>query len=184
MDVERLSAIPGKDGEHQHALENIKTLAENSVTEVRNLALLLRRRCSMTSAWLRRSNGRRAKYPSARNAGGSCGRECLGQLAQEHKTCVYRIVQEALNNCSKHAYAKHVQVTICQKPGRLSLTIQDDGKGFDPVRARGLGLVGMTERVSQLNGILKVDSVAGRGTSLRVDLPLVSTPENRDRVAS
>jgi len=42
MDVERLSAIPGKDGEYQHALENIKTLAENSVTEVRNLALLLR----------------------------------------------------------------------------------------------------------------------------------------------
>jgi signal transduction histidine kinase len=105
-------------------------------------------------------------------------------LPEEHKTCVYRIVQEALNNCSKHAYAKHVQVTIRQKPGRLSLTIQDDGKGFDPVRARGLGLVGMTERVSQLKGILKVDSVAGRGTSLCVDLPLVSTPENRDRVAS
>jgi signal transduction histidine kinase len=47
-----------------------------------------------------------------------------------------------------------------------------------------LGLVGMTERVSQLNGNLKVDSVAGRGTSLHVDLPLVSTSENRDRVAS
>jgi len=42
----------------------------------------------------------------------------------------------------------------------------------------------MTERVSQLNGILKVNSLAGRGTSLRVDLPLVSTSENRDKVAS
>lgn len=185
MDVERLSAIPGKDGEYQHALENIKTLAENSVTEVRNLALLLRP-SMLDDLGLVAALEWQAREVSKRTGMlvGLVEENVSDSLPEEHKTCVYRIVQEALNNCSKHAYAKHVQVTIRQKPGRLSLTIQDDGKGFDPVRARGLGLVGMTERVSQLNGILKVDSVAGRGTSLRVDLPLVSTPENRDRVAS
>jgi len=185
MDVERLSAIPGKDGEHQHALENIKTLAENSVTEVRNLALLLRP-SMLDDLGLVAALEWQAREVSKRTGMlvGLVEENVSDSLPEEHKTCVYRIVQEALNNCSKHAYAKHVQVTIRQKPGRLSLTIQDDGKGFDPVRARGLGLVGMTERVSQLNGILKVDSVAGRGTSLCVDLPLVSTPENRDRVAS
>jgi signal transduction histidine kinase len=185
MDVERLSAIPGKDGEYQHALENIKTLAENSVTEVRNLALLLRP-SMLDDLGLVAALEWQAREVSKRTGMlvGLVEENVSDSLPEEHKTCVYRIVQEALNNCSKHAYAKHVQVTIRQKPGRLSLTIQDDGKGFDPVRARGLGLVGMTERVSQLKGILKVDSVAGRGTSLCVDLPLVSTPENRDRVAS
>jgi signal transduction histidine kinase len=54
---------------------------------------------------------------------------------------VYRIVQKALNNCSRHAYAKNVRVIVRQEPERLSLTIQDDGKGFHPSRVRGLSLV-------------------------------------------
>jgi signal transduction histidine kinase len=185
MDVERLSAILSKDGEYRQALENIKTLAENSVTEVRNMSLLLRP-SMLDDLGLVAALEWQAREVSKRTGMlvGLVEENVSDSLPEEHKTCVYRIVQEALNNCSKHAYAKHVQVTIRQKPGRLSLTIQDDGKGFDPGRARGLGLVGMTERVSQLNGNLKVDSVAGRGTSLHVDLPLVSTSENRDRVAS
>src|SRR3981189_2602187 len=185
MDVERLSAILSKDGEYRQALENIKTLAENSVTEVRNMSLLLRP-SMLDDLGLVAALEWQAREVSKRTGMlvGLVEENVSDSLPEEHKTCVYRIVQEALNNCSKPGYQKHGQVTIRQKPGRLSLTIQDDGKGFDPVRARGLGLVGMTERVSQLNGILKVDSVAGRGTSLCVDLPLVSTPENRDRVAS
>jgi signal transduction histidine kinase len=185
MDVERLSAILSKDGEYRQALENIKTLAENSVTEVRNMSLLLRP-SMLDDLGLVAALEWQAREVSKRTGMlvGLVEENVMDSLPEEHKTCVYRIVQEALNNCSKHAYAKHVQVTIRQKPGRLSLTIQDDGKGFDPGRARGLGLVGMTERVSQLNGNLKVDSVTGRGTSLHVDLPLVSTSENRDRVAS
>ena len=185
MDVERLSAILSKDGEYRQALENIKTLAENSVTEVRNMSLLLRP-SMLDDLGLVAALEWQAREVSKRTGMlvGLVEENVSDSLPEEHKTCVYRIVQEALNNCSKHAYAKHVQVTIRQKPGRLTLTIQDDGKGFDPGRARGLGLVGMTERVSQLNGNLKVDSVAGRGTSLHVDLPLVSTSENRDRVAS
>jgi signal transduction histidine kinase len=93
-------------------------------------------------------------------------------LPEELKTCVYRIVQEALNNCSKHAYAKHVRVTVRQEPNHLRVSIEDDGKGFNPSRLRGLGLVGMNERVSQLGGVLKVDSDPTRGTCLWVDLPL------------
>jgi signal transduction histidine kinase len=95
-------------------------------------------------------------------------------LPEDHKTCVYRIVQEALNNCSKHAYAKNVRVTLSQDSNHLRVSIEDDGKGFDPNRARGLGLVGMNERVSQLGGVLKVDSQPAGGTCLRIDLPLPS----------
>jgi signal transduction histidine kinase len=185
MDVERLSAIPGKDGEYRQAVEHIKTLAENSVNEVRNMSLLLRP-SMLDDLGLVAALEWQAREVSKRTGMlvDFVEENVSDSLPEEHKTCVYRIVQEALNNCSKHAYAKHVRVTIRQKPEHLSLTIQDDGKGFDPVRSRGLGLVGMTERVSQLNGILKVESFAGRGTSLRVDLPVVSSSESRDRVAS
>jgi signal transduction histidine kinase len=105
-------------------------------------------------------------------------------LPEDYKTCVYRVVQEALNNCSRHAYAKDVRVIVRQEPERLSLTIQDDGKGFDPSRVRGLGLVGMNERVTQLGGVLKVDSRHGRGTCLRVDLPLTRASADLYRVKS
>jgi len=93
-------------------------------------------------------------------------------LPEEYKTCVYRIVQEALNNCSKHAYAKNVRVAVRQEHNRLHVSIEDDGKGFDARRVRGLGLVGMNERVSQLGGMLRVESDPARGTRLQVDLPL------------
>ena len=96
-------------------------------------------------------------------------------LPEEHKTCVYRIVQEALNNCSKHAHAKNVRVVVRQEPNHLRVSIEDNGKGFEPRRVRGLGLVGMKERVSQLGGVLEVDSDPVRGTRLRVDLPLLSS---------
>jgi signal transduction histidine kinase len=97
-------------------------------------------------------------------------------LPEEYKTCVYRIVQEALNNCSKHAYAKNVRVVVRQEAKYLRVSIEDDGKGFDTSRVRGLGLVGMNERVSQFGGVLKVESDPARGTRLRVDLPLPSAP--------
>ena len=97
---------------------------------------------------------------------------------------MYRVVQEALNNCWKHACAKNVRVIVRQQPERLALTIQDDGKGFDPSRVRGLGLVGMNERVSQLGGVLKVDSHQRHGTCLRVDLPLTRASADLGRVIS
>jgi len=105
-------------------------------------------------------------------------------LPEEHKTCVYRIVQEALNNSSKHAYAKNARVTVRQERNHLRVSIEDDGKGFDPSRVRGLGLVGMNERVSQLGGVLKVDSDPTRGTCLRVDLPLPSASSDSGELST
>src|SRR5262249_32660020 len=108
-------------------------------------------------------------------------------LPEEHRTCVYRVVQEALNNFSKHAHARPVQILVLQQLDRLVLNIQDDGRGFDARRVRGLGLLGMSERVAHLNGTLKIDSEEGHGTNLRIELPLHSQPSREaeiDRVAS
>jgi signal transduction histidine kinase len=93
-------------------------------------------------------------------------------VSEEHKTCIYRVVQEALNNCSKHAGAHMVRVTVREEKARLLLAIQDDGRGFESQIERGLGILGMEERVTHLHGSFHVDSKPGEGTLLSIELPL------------
>ena len=185
VDVENLAAKPGEDGVFRQGLKNIKMLAENCVNEARNMALLLRP-SMLDDLGLVAALEWQAREVSKRTGllVDIVDENVSDALPEEYKTCVYRIVQEALNNCSRHAYAKKAQVIVRQEPERLSLTIQDDGKGFDPSRVRGLGLVGMNERVSQLGGVLKVDSDHGCGTCLRVELPLTRASADLDRVIS
>jgi signal transduction histidine kinase len=94
------------------------------------------------------------------------------EFSDEHKTCVYRVVQEALHNCERHSQANQVHISFRQEPKQLMLSIQDNGKGFNPRQARGMGLLGMEERVRLLGGSFEIESKPGRGTSLRVVLPL------------
>jgi signal transduction histidine kinase len=93
------------------------------------------------------------------------------QLSEEHKTCIYRIVQEALHNCVRHSGASVVRITVKQGPDGVSVLIQDDGHGFRPETERGLGLVGIEERVTHLGGTFRIDSHLGRGTLLAITLP-------------
>ena len=95
------------------------------------------------------------------------------ELPEEFKTCIYRVVQEALHNVTRHAAAGSVRIVAQQEPRRLVLSIQDDGQGFDVKRSRGLGLLGMEERVAHLGGTLQFVSEPGRGTLISVILPLV-----------
>src|SRR6266436_1271017 len=94
--------------------------------------------------------------------------ETSGELPDEHKTCIYRVVQEALHNCARHAQAHSVEVVVRQEPSRIVLSVADDGRGFDARRVRGLGLVGMAERVNHLGGAFRVDSRPGAGTTVAV----------------
>jgi PAS domain S-box-containing protein len=85
----------------------------------------------------------------------------------------YYVISEALTNAAKHAQASKVEVTAHVHDGTLQLRIDDDGVGgADP--ARGTGLTGLTDRVAALRGTLAIASPPGRGTSLRVELPVVS----------
>ena len=105
-------------------------------------------------------------------------------LPEEYKTCVYRVVQEALSNCSKHAGAKRVRIVVRQELEKLLLTIEYDGKGFDVHRVRGLGLIGMAERVTHLSGTFEAKSQEGHGTLLRIELPLAGGYTQEDRTLS
>jgi two-component system, NarL family, sensor histidine kinase UhpB len=96
------------------------------------------------------------------------------RLPGEVETVVYRIVQEALTNVTKHAQASRVSVFLARKNGAVAAVIEDDGVGFEPAQAEegGLGLLGMRERVELLGGHFTVESRTGAGTTIAVEVPL------------
>ncbi len=96
-------------------------------------------------------------------------------FSQDASLCLYRVAQECLQNVAKHADAKEVSVTLVGKSAEVSLSIADNGKGFDRSRVRRkarLGLLSMEERVRLLGGELSVRSKPGDGTQVRALLPL------------
>jgi signal transduction histidine kinase len=90
------------------------------------------------------------------------------------ETALYRIVQEALTNVVKHSGAGRVSVVLTDKDGSVNALVEDDGRGFDPASARdeGLGLVGMRERLALVGGRLRIESGAGKGTTLVAEVPV------------
>ena len=151
----------------------IKHEVENSISVVRNMALLLRPSMlddlGLIAAleWQAREVSKRSGVWVKVSAD-----QVSEELPEEHKTCIYRVVQEGLHNCEQHASARHVEVAVRQEQDRLQLLIRDDGRGFDTRRERGMGLLGIEERVNHLGGSVTVDSTPGAGTSIEVVLPL------------
>jgi two-component system sensor histidine kinase UhpB len=97
------------------------------------------------------------------------------RIDAERSTALFRILQEALTNVARHARASRVQVRLREEPGAVTLEVQDDGAGIEPGRAtdsRSLGLLGMRERALIFGGSILVSAGAGKGTIVRVSLPL------------
>src|SRR5262249_6438389 len=91
-------------------------------------------------------------------------------------TVLYRIVQEALNNVSKHAHASTRKIGVQSEGNEIRCAISDDGIGFDissleKNKTRGIGLLGIRERLARLSGTLEIKSSSGRGTELLVTIP-------------
>jgi signal transduction histidine kinase len=98
-----------------------------------------------------------------------------GRLSSAVEIALYRIIQEALTNVSRHARARQVCVELQRTPAAIRCAVVDDGCGFDSEPggcARGLGLLGIQERVDALGGRLNIESTRGRGTRLVVNIPL------------
>ena len=103
----------------------------------------------------------------------------LPRLPEALETALYRVVQEALTNASKHASPKAVSVLVHRNPGEVRLLIEDDGKGFDASETLSephLGLVGIRERVHLVGGSVTVESSPGHGTTIWVSVPLRDGP--------
>ncbi len=96
----------------------------------------------------------------------------------EAASCVYRVVQAALNNVASHSHAKHVTILLSGRRD-LRLSIRDDGIGFDPIAVRGaggLGLISMEERIRMVGGTLRVRSRSGHGAEVHLTIPLIREP--------
>ncbi len=101
-----------------------------------------------------------------------------GRLPAELETTLFRVIQEAINNVAKHAQARQACIRLEFVDARVIAEVMDDGVGFDPQEfltmhegMRGIGLLGMRERVALLGGLLTVDSQPGRGTRIRIEVP-------------
>ena len=103
----------------------------------------------------------------------------IARLPADTELVLYRILQETLKNVEKHARARHVTVDLAKPGDFVQLTIQDDGRGFDPDHHRvrrkgkaGFGLLGMRERAAYAGGTLTVKSVLRAGTEIEIRIPL------------
>jgi signal transduction histidine kinase len=94
-------------------------------------------------------------------------------LPDKHRTCVYRVVQEAMTNTVRHAHASNIRISVSAADEHLKVSVIDDGIGMDPARHRdGLGLRGIEERAKELDGSMTISRNGKRGTTVAVRLPL------------
>ena len=161
-------------------LDETKSLSNQVLTAMRQLSMDLRPTMLddvgliPTLRWYIESFSKRLNIDSRFEAVG-----LEGKLPSQIETACYRIVQEALNNIVKHSGANRAEITLRQKDSVLFASITDNGKGFDLNRMlqpgspeKGLGLVGMQERVSLLGGKMDIQSGSDFGTRIYVEIPI------------
>ena len=176
VDIGRLSTtLSGDHPEVKAQLDNLKSVAERTFQSVRNIALLLRPSMlddlglAAALEWQGREVSRRSEIEV------SVESESVPEdLPDEHKTYIYRLVQEALNNAVRHSGARNAKVVVERLAESIVVRVSDDGRGFDPGRSRGMGILGMEERVKRLGGTLRVESQPGKGTTVTAEFPIPS----------
>jgi len=175
MEVGHMERSRGNDGAFTAHTAECKSLIDTIVGTVRDLSMGLRP--SMLDdiglgpalQWLARDHSRRFNYPVNVTLEGD-----LDTLPEAYRTCTYRVVQEALTNCARHAKATRVDVAVKGAASQLRLTIRDNGVGLGDRGASktGLGLLGIQERVRELNGTMQIHSGESGGTTMRIEMPL------------
>jgi len=173
MELGNLENVRASDTEtFRQQLEELKRLNADAMRVIRDLAML---RPSMLDdigleaalQWQGREFSRHTGVTARVQVDG-----ILDELPEAKRTCLYRVVQEALTNCARHAKANKVIVSVRSTVRGVLVRIHDDGVGFDVKTSRGgLGLLGMQERVEALYGNLKMSSGGMKGTTIQIWLP-------------
>jgi signal transduction histidine kinase len=166
--IERISAAVAP------AVAECKALVDDMFSTVRSLALGLRPSMlddfglQAALEWHVRDFTRRYSINAELKMDGD-----FATLPDKHRTCVYRVVQEALTNCARHAKAQHIRIHVMADAEQLRVSVGDDGVGLDPGnRSRGLGLRGIDERVRELEGTVTISGTGSDGTLLVIELPM------------
>ncbi|HEX4997889.1 MAG TPA: ATP-binding protein [Terriglobia bacterium] len=155
-------------------IEDAKRLNADAMRALRDIAMGLRPSMlddlglQAALEWQGREFSRRTGVTAVVDVDGE-----LDDLPDEQRTCIYRVVQEALTNCARHAQARHVNVAARSEGGDILVVIEDDGVGFETASAGrgGLGLLGIQERVQALAGRLNIASSPKSGTRIQVQIP-------------
>ena len=149
-------------------------MTQRNANVVRNIALLLRPTMlddlGLLPAlkWLAREASRTSGISVNVATEGA-----LEELPEDHRTCIYRVVQEAVHNASRHAGAHQITIRVQQSGDfRVRVSIEDDGKGFEPAKDVGMGILGMGERIARLGGTIDLASKRGTGSIVSFELPL------------
>jgi signal transduction histidine kinase len=167
-------AIQQNTADYQR-LQEAKRLTERTLQCVRNLSMLLRPSMlddlglSPAVNWQAKEFSRRSGIPVDVVIQGE-----VDTVPDDVRTCLYRVVQEALTNVARHARAKRIRLLVKREGEHVSVAIEDDGSGFAVLtpRPNGLGLVGLKERVAELSGTVQIASVPGKGTRVSVQIPV------------
>ncbi len=163
-----------------------KALVDRMMRMVRDLAMGLRP--SMLDdlglepalAWQAREFSRRYNVPVDLVVEGD-----LERLPDPQRTCVYRVVQEALTNCAKHSAATEIQVQVVRGRTRLDVSVRDNGVGMDTtVGHKGLGLTGIKERVKDINGSTSIQTKPGGGTVVYITLPVPAADSSKENLVA
>ena len=182
--AERAQAI-GSPAFPQTVAES-KALVDRMMRMVRDLAMGLRP--SMLDdlglepalAFQAREFSRRYNVPVDLSVDGD-----LERLPDPQRTCVYRVVQEALTNCAKHSAATEIQVNVVRGRTRLDVSVRDNGIGMAAVTSHnGLGLTGIKERVKDINGAATIETRPGGGTVVHITLPVPATESSKEDVVA
>ena len=155
-------------------LQLVQDMTQRNANVVRNIALLLRPTMlddlGLLPAlkWLAREASRTSGISIDVATEGD-----IEDLPEDHRTCIYRVVQEAVHNASRHAGARQIRIRVQQTGDfRIRVSIQDDGKGFEPAKEVGMGILGMGERIARLGGAIDLASERGKGSIVSFELPL------------
>ena len=175
VEIANLGRIPVEEREtFSSHLKEAKGLAEQTMKTVRDLAMGLRPSIlddfglGPAIEWQAREFSRRTGVPAHVEVNGS-----LNGLTEGDRTSLFRIVQEALTNITKHASASEIRIALTAGDQGVMLRVEDNGKGMDPqdARGRGLGLVGIEERAREMGAGFALQTQPGQGTALEISIP-------------
>jgi signal transduction histidine kinase len=179
-------SMAGRAIDHQPgpaSLDNAQAIADRALHMVRDLSRLLHPRMLEDLGLVTALEAYLRDFATRTGISADLVHDGVEERLESHvEITAYRIVQEALTNIARHSGASTCVVFVERLPAALAVTVEDNGRGFDPARVAaergGVGLLGIEERTAGFRGTYKLDSRPGGGTRLRVELP-VSGAANR-----
>jgi signal transduction histidine kinase len=175
------SALESRPAVLREQLQRARALVEKTVQTVRNISLLLRPALLDDLGLVPALQFQLEDFSRRSGIAAEFAEESVAeQLPDAVKTCVYRVVQEALHNCEKHSGATKVRLEVRQAEDALTVAVEDNGRGFHlnekrmPRQSAGLGLLGIRERAINAGGSLVLDSHPGSGARIVLCIPLVA----------